>query len=87
MEFLVGERLEHLKRSHLALEADDLIPAEVMLNIYGKEREHQVGHSGVLVEARPMVASFPPVCPLPWSPQAVTLTRPLRRMTHAVQDI
>lgn len=42
MEFLVGERLEHLKRSHLALEADDLIPADVMLNIYGKEREHQV---------------------------------------------
>ncbi|CAM9360672.1 unnamed protein product, partial [Laminaria digitata] len=42
VEFLVGERLEHLKRSHLALEADDLIPAEVMLNIYGKEREHQV---------------------------------------------
>lgn len=42
VEFLVGEKLEHLKRSHLALEADDLIPAEVMLNIYGKEREHQV---------------------------------------------
>lgn len=42
VEFLVGERLEHLKKSHLALEADELIPAEVMLNIYGKQREHQV---------------------------------------------
>lgn len=43
VEFLVGERLEHLKRSHIALEADDLIPADVMLNTYGKQREHQVG--------------------------------------------
>lgn len=48
MEFLVGERLEHLKKSHVALEADELIPAEVMLNTYGKEREHQVReHSGI----------------------------------------
>ncbi|CAM9290449.1 unnamed protein product, partial [Hapterophycus canaliculatus] len=42
VEFLVGERLEHLKRSHLALEADDLIPEEVMQHVYGKEPERQV---------------------------------------------
>lgn len=44
VEFLVGERLEHLKRSHLALEADDLIPEDVMQHVYGKEPERQVGH-------------------------------------------
>lgn len=44
VEFLVGERLEHLKRSHLALEADDLIPEEVMQHVYGKEPERQVRH-------------------------------------------
>lgn len=42
VEFLVGERLEHLKRSHLALEADDLIPEEIMQHVYGKEPERQV---------------------------------------------
>ncbi|CAM9242487.1 unnamed protein product [Ectocarpus sp. 4 AP-2014] len=42
VEFLVGERLEHLKRSHLALEADDLIPEDVMQHVYGKEPERQV---------------------------------------------
>lgn len=38
----MGERLEHLKRSHLALEADDLIPENIMQNVYGKEPERQV---------------------------------------------
>eukprot|EP00903_Cladosiphon_okamuranus_P021510 g19775.t1 len=42
VEFLVGERLEHLKRSHLALEADDLIPEHIMQHVYGKEPERQV---------------------------------------------
>lgn len=45
VEFLVGERLEHLKRSHLALEADDLIPEHTMQHVYGKEPERQVGTS------------------------------------------
>lgn len=38
----MGERLEHLKRSHLALEADDLIPEHIMQYVYGKEPERQV---------------------------------------------
>lgn len=38
----MGERLEHLKRSHLALEADDLIPEYTMQHVYGKEPERQV---------------------------------------------
>lgn len=42
----MGERLEHLKRSHLALEADDLISEEIMQHVYGKEPERQVRTDG-----------------------------------------
>lgn len=42
VEFLVGEGLEHLKRSHLALEAEGLIPQDIMQHLYGKEPGHQV---------------------------------------------
>ena len=42
LEFLVGERLEDLKGSHLALETDSLIAEETMLHVYGKQTERQV---------------------------------------------
>lgn len=42
VNFLVGEGLEDLKQSHLALQADDLIPEEIMQEVYGKGRDRQV---------------------------------------------
>eukprot|EP00903_Cladosiphon_okamuranus_P015117 g13980.t1 len=42
ISFLVGEGLEDLKRSHLALQADALIPEEIMQEVYGKGRDRQV---------------------------------------------
>lgn len=65
VEFLVGERLAHLKSSHLALAADDLIPEHIMQHVYGKEPERQVCLCGagdvvvvVVVNAAVAVDSF-----------------------------
>lgn len=59
MEFLVGERLEHLKRSHLALEADDLIPEEIMQHVYGKEPERQVRNRTKILRPAAVPQSLP----------------------------
>eukprot|EP00752_Nemacystus_decipiens_P018227 g16355.t1 len=40
--FLVGKGLEDLKQNHLALQADALIPEEIMQEVYGKGRDRQV---------------------------------------------
>lgn len=53
IKFLVGEGLEDLKRSHLALQADALIPEEIMQEVYGKGRDRQVSDG----EAEGMKAS------------------------------
>eukprot|EP00752_Nemacystus_decipiens_P014788 g13166.t1 len=47
VEFLVGETQEDFKATHLAIDADAQIPADVMMHTYGKDPELQVSSLGV----------------------------------------
>lgn len=41
----MGQGLNDLKKSHLALQAGDLIPDDIMMGVYGKNKERQVRHT------------------------------------------
>ncbi|CAM9510067.1 unnamed protein product [Ectocarpus sp. 12 AP-2014] len=53
--FLVGQGLNDLKKSHLALQAGDLIPDDIMMGVYGKNKERQLSILGVKEPTQEMV--------------------------------